>query len=237
MELLRNEYKRGFYKNKYLFQFLYSNEKDYFKNVKNYKYCNKFKKEKTALKLLNINLRNQNVKNLMVFFCPFAYNKKEKYIDDIFGHFLGIPGINDGVNYYENHSRSVQHLGGINNLLPIADIMFSCESKSKNISYPLIDKKILTEKTFYEYFQIIRIILLNHQNNINEAYNQNFFSQLQIFLEKFSSHLFNEKILNIYLEIGKEAFQFSYDKFKTNNENFFLPWKTDSEKYFSILKN
>ena len=220
IDYLRNNYTKGFFKNKYLFNFLYLNEREYFKNLKYYKYCNKFKKEKTALKLLNINLRNQNVKNLMVFFCPFAYNKKEKYIDDIFGHFLGVPGINDGVNYYENHSRSVQHLGGINNLLPIADIMFSCESKSKNISYPLIDKKILTEKTFYEYFQIIKIILLNHQNNINEAYNDNFFSQLQLFLERFSSHLFTENILNIYLEIGREAFQFSYDKFRSNNENF-----------------
>ena len=232
IDYLRNNCIRGFFKNKYLFNFFYQNEKEYFRNAKNYIYCNKYKKEKSSLKLLNTNSRNQNVKNLMVFFCPFTYNKKEKYIDDIFGHFLGIPGINDGANFYENHSKSIQQLGGINNLLPIAEMMYSCKSKSKNISYPLIDKNILTESTFYEYLNIFKKILINHQKNLNEAYNKNIFSKLGLFLEKFPSNVFTEKILDILLELGKEAFQFSFENINANNENF-LSMILLNEKIFS----
>ena len=220
IDYLRSNITKGFFKNKYLFNFLYQNERDYFKNIQNYKYCNKYKKEKSSLKLLNINLRNQNVKNLMVFFCPFTYNKKENYIDDIFGHFRAIPGKNDGVNLYENNSKSILQLGGINNLLPIAELMFYNESKSKNISYPLIDKKILTESSFYEYLNVLKKIFINHHDNLLEAYNKNFFSKLGLFFEKFPSNIYTEKILDILLEIGKEAFLFSTDNTNENNENF-----------------
>ena len=232
IDYLRNNCVRGFFKNKYLFKFFYQNEKDYFRNAKNYIYCNKYKKERSSLKLLNTNFRNQNVKNLMVFFCPFTYNKKEKYIDDIFGHFLGVPGINDGVNYYENHSKSIQQLGGINNLLPIAEMMYSCKSKSKTICYPLIDKNILTEATFYEYLNIFKKILIDHHKNLNEAYNKNIFSKLGLFLEKFPSIVFTEKVLDILLELGREAFQFSFENINTNNENF-LSMILLNEKIFS----
>ena len=222
IDYLRTNYTKGFYKNKYLFNFLYLNEKDYFKNIQNYKYCNKYKKERSSLKLLNTNFRNQNVKNLMVFFCPFTYNKNEKLIDDIFGHFLGIPGINDGVNYYENHSKSILHLGGISNLLPIAELLFSCKSKAKDISYPLIDKNLLTENSFYEFLSVFKSILINHPNNLSEAYNKKFFSKLGLFFEKFPSSIYTERILNLFLEIEKEEFQiqFSYETIDINNENF-----------------
>ena len=232
IDYLRNNYAKGFFKNKYLFHFLYQNERDYFKTAKNYKYCNKYKREKSSLKLLNTNFRNQNVKNLMVFFCPFTFNKKEKYIDDIFGHFLGIPGVNDGVNYYENHSKSIQQLGGINNLLPLAEMMYSCKSKSKNISYPLIDKNILTESTFYEYLNVFKKILIDHYENLKEAYNKNIFSKLGLFLEKFPSNVFTEKILDVLLEIGRETFQISFENINTNNENF-LGMIILNEKIFS----
>ena len=222
IDYLRTNYTKGFYKNKYLFNFLYLNEKDYFKNIQNYKYCNKYKKERSSLKLLNTNFRNQNVKNLMVFFCPFSYNKNEKLIDDIFGHFVCIPGINDGVNYYENYSKSILYLGGINNLLPIAELLFSSRSKAKDISYPLIDKNLLTENSFYEYLCVLKSILINHSNNLNEAYNKTFFSKLGLFFEKFPSCIYTERILNLFLEIGKEEFQiqFSYETLDINNENF-----------------
>ena len=232
IDYLRKNYSKGFFKNKYLFHFLYQNERDYFKTAKSYKYCNKYKREKSSLKLLNTNFRNQNVKNLMVFFCPFTFNKKEKYIDDIFGHFLGIPGINDGVNIYENHSKSIQQLGGINNLLPLAEMMYSCNSKSKNISYPLIDKNILTEETFYEYLNVFKKILIDHHENLKEAYNKNIFSKLGLFLEKFPSNVFTEKILDVLLEIARETFQLSFENIDTNNENF-LGMIILNEKIFS----
>ena len=220
IDYLRNNYTKGFFKNKYLFNFLYKNDRDYFKNAQDYKFFNKYKKEKVSLKLLNTNFRSQNIKNLMVFFCPFTYNKKEKYIDDIFGHFLGNIGINDGVNYYENNIKSIQKLGGIENLLPIVELMYCSNSKSQNVVYPLIEKSILTESTFSEYLNIFKKILIDQQGNLTEAYDKNIFSKLGLFLEKFPSHIFTENILNTLLEIGKETFQFSYEKLDINHENF-----------------
>ena len=197
MELLRNEYKRGFYKNKYLFQFLYSNEKDYFKNVKNYKYCNKFKKENTSSKYLNINSHDQHVKNLMVFFCPFTYNKDYKIVDDIFGNFIGVLNQNDGVITYKNYIKSLDNIGGINNLLPLGELML------------LNNKNNLTKESFEEFIQIIKIIFSNNLKSLSEAYSLNYFSTLALFLERLDKNIFNEKILETFLLLGKEELNYS----------------------------
>ena len=91
VDFLKNNYKRGFYKNKYLFHFLYMNDNDYFKNVRNYKFCIKYKKDKNPLNLLNIvNSSSQTQKNIISFLCPFASRKNSKIIDDIFSNFIFI---------------------------------------------------------------------------------------------------------------------------------------------------
>ena len=210
MELLRNEYKRGFYKNKYLFQFLYSNEKDYFKNVKNYKYCNKFKKENTSSKYLNINSHDQHVKNLMVFFCPFTYNKDYKIVDDIFGNFIGVLNQNDGVITYKNYIKSLDNIGGINNLLPLGELML------------LNNKNNLAKESFEEFIQIIKIIFSNNLKSLSEAYSLNFFSTLALFLERLDKNIFNEKILETFLLLGKEELNYSKNNiilYNIENEN------------------
>ena len=233
IDFIRKNYTKGFFKNKYLYNFLSKNDKDYFKNAQNFKYINKYKKEKVSLKLINTNFRSQNIKNLMVFFCPFTYNQNEKYIDDIFGHFLGVLGINDGVCYYENYGKSIKELGGIDNLLPIAELMVSTNSKSKKISYPLVDKNILTASTFLEYLNIFKKILINHHGNLMEALDNKVFSKLGLFLEKFPSEVFTEDVLNILVEIGKETFQFSYEKIEKNNTEDYLSLILLNEKIIS----
>ena len=205
----------GFYKNKILFDFLMSNEKNYFSNCKNYKYYEKYNSNK-LISFYDLNLKKQNIKNMIGIFCPFAYNKDENQIDDIFGNFIGILGENDGVNYFINNSKTIRQLGGINNLLPIIELMHSTISKSKKIKYNLVDKSILTQSTFYEFLNLIKNIIIGHNQNLTDINRSKFFSSLSIFIEKFPSDLFTPKILEILLEIGKETFR-TVEKFRIEN--------------------
>ena len=111
-------------------------------------------------------LIKQNIKNLMCFLCPFTYNKEDNTVDDIFGNFIGVFGQNDGILNYKKYTRSIKNLGGMNNLLPIAELMYSSISKAKNIKYNFIDKSILTESTFVAYVNVIKQILLGHPKNL-----------------------------------------------------------------------
>ena len=205
----------GFYKNKILFDFLMLNEKNYFSNCKNYKYYEKYNSDKLN-SFYDLHLKKQNIKNMIGIFCPFAYNKDENQIDDIFGNFIGILGENDGVNYFINNSKTIRQLGGINNLLPIIELMHSTISKSKKIKYNLVDKSILTQSTFYEFLNLIKNIIIGHNQNLTDINRSKFFSSLSIFIEKFPSDLFTPKILEILLEIGKETFR-TVEKFRIEN--------------------
>ena len=210
----------GFYKNKYLFNFLLSNEKNYFSNCKNYKYYEKYLSN-NVISFYNLHLDKQNIKNMIGIFCPFSYNKDENQIDDIFGNFIGVLGENDGVNYYVNNSKRIRQLGGINNLLPIIELMFSSISESKKSKYISVDKSVLTQSTFYEYLNLIKKIIIDHSENLKDANKEKFFSSLSLFLEKCPSHLFTQKILDIFIEIGKETFK-NIDELNLNfrEENF-----------------
>ena len=210
-----NTKKYGFYKNKILFDFILSNEKKYFSNCKNYKFYEKCKSTK-PIDLYDLKSKKQNLKNLIGIFCPFTYNKDENLIDDIFGNFIGILGENDGVNYFVNNSKTIRQLGGINNLLPVIELMYSTISKSKKIKYNLVDKSILTQSTFYEFLNLIKIIIIEHNQNLSDVKKSKFYGSLSLFIEKFPADLFTPKILEILLEIGKETFRYSEKLSKSN---------------------
>ena len=195
----------GFFKNKQLFQFFLNNDKEYLNNAIYNKYKSQIKVDK-SIDIFNTQLKKQNLKNLMCFLCPFIYNKEDNTIDDIFGNFIGVLGPNDGVVNYKKYTRKIKYLGGMNNLLPIAELMYSSISKAKNIKYNFIDKSILTENTFLSYFNAIKQILIGHPKNLADANARKFFSSLGLFLEKFPSNVFTGNILDIFLAIGKESF-------------------------------
>ena len=161
-------------------------------------------------------------------------------LDDIFGNFIGVLGENDGVNYYVNNSKRIRQLGGINNLLPIIELMFSSISESKKSKYISVDKSVLTQSTFYEYLNLIKKIIIDHSENLKDANKEKFFSSLSLFLEKCPSHLFTQKILDIFIEIGKETFK-NIDELNLNfrEENFIYLILLNEKilsKYNMILK-
>ena len=212
--------KHGFYKNKILYKFLHSNNNEYLNNALNYKYTEKFKNEKSLNNEFKILYKEYNIKNIISFFCPFAYNHNKNEIDDIFGNYIGILSKEDGVNYYINYTKNIKQVGGMNILLPIAELMFSSNTTNPNISYPLIDNNILSEKTLFEYLIIIKQLLINHSKNLYDANKSKFFSSLGLFLEKFPSKIFTEKILHILVDLGKEIFQAEFDYNSSKNDNY-----------------
>ena len=212
--------KYGFYKNKILYKFLHSNNNEYLNNAINYKYTEKFKDEEKLNNEFKILSEEKNNNNIISFFCPFAYDKNNNQLDDIFGNYVGILSQDDGVNFFINYTKNIKQAGGMNILLPIAEIMFSSNLTNPNISYTLIDKNILSERTLLEFLLIIKILIINHTKNLYDANKSKFFSSLGLFLEKFPSKIFTEKILDVLIEIGKEIFQTEFDYNSSKNDNY-----------------
>ena len=203
--------KYGFNKNKILYEFFLKNSKDYLSNgVNQHKYSKQIKVDK-YLNLFDFSLKKQNIKNLICFLCPFNYNKEQNLINDIFGNFCGILTENDGINNYKNNTKSIKKIGGMNNLLPLIELIYSSNSRAKNIKYDNINKNILSEKTFLLYFKILNTTLVKKPKNIIDANLRRFFPSLSIFLEKFPSKVFTSEILKIFINIGKEAFESNYN--------------------------
>ena len=202
---------KGFYSKKKMEEFLIYIDKDYFmangkKDIDNELNLNIKNK-------LKFKLKDHNINNLICCFPPFSFDKKKKTIDDIFGNFIGKLGKNDGVNLNKNKAKHIQTLGGINNLLPIMELMFS--SLKKQNPYKSIDNDIFNEKNFYEFLMIIQKILFIQTCNINESETK-FFSSLSLFLEKIPSKFYTINILQSILNI----FNFSTGKCpKTKNNN------------------
>ena len=214
----------GIYNNKILFKFLISNDNSYFNNSINYKYYEKYKNENSKEKL-NILLKEQNFKNIISIFPPFSYNNRGHYIDDIFGNYIAIFSNNDGVNNYLNHIKNIQAIGGINNLLPIAELML----KYRNTRY-----NIISENTILKYLNIFKDIIIEHNDNLYDANKNYFFSNLGLFLERFPSNIYTEKLLYILIDIGKEVFLYSDNDNKNINQNYnYINTILLNEKIFS----
>ena len=214
---------KGFYKNKFLLQLLNSFDSEYNNmniNPSNEKEINKYFNEKLNKKI-KIKLNEQNINNLICCFIPLTYENKKNTIDDVFGNFIAKLNNNDGVNVYINKNKNIRDLGGINNLLPIIELMIS-SLKEKN-PYKFLDSNILSEKNFQEFLIIIQKILIDHKNNIINENETHFISCLSLFMEKIPSKFYTLNILqsiidliNLPLDIPNEI------KILNNNENINL---------------
>ena len=215
---------QGFNKNKMLLQLLNSFDKEYsnIKKNENKNINNKYYNEKLNKKI-KIKLNEQNINNLICCFTPLTYDKNNNIIDDVFGNFIGKLNKDDGANNYINKIKNIRDLGGINNLLPIIELMLS--SLKENNIYKLIDKNMLTESTFQEFLIIIQKILINHENNIINEKETNFLSCLSIFMEKIPSKFYTLNVLqsiigliNLPLVSQNEQENEKENKILNNNE-------------------
>mgnify|MGYP002857715630 FL=1 len=239
-----NSLKYGFNKKSILYEFFIKNNKDFLSNgVNHHKYSKKIKVDK-SLNLFDFSLKKQNIKNLVSFLLPFNYNKERNEIYDIFGNFYGIFSENDGVNNYKNILKNIKTLGGMKQLLPIIELMYSANSRAKNIKYEYIDKNILSTNNFLIYCRILNNLLIKKEKNIIDANFRKYFSSLAIFLEKFPNDAFNnDEIAKIFINIAKASFDIE-DSF-INNDNFVnmilmnekILYKFSKENQFLIWDN
>ena len=214
----------GFYKNKLLFRFLHSIDKDFCKNTQNLKEFEKFKGDKNMSKSYNLSiaLKDINKNRIISVFGPFMYNPHTNIIDDAFGIFIGrFKSEYDGANIFSKNIKNIVELGGINNLLPIGELMLF--SLKKNSNY-FVDENLLTESTFLEYLKIIRKILSYHKKSIIDINNNYFFSSLGLFFEKFPSEIFTQRILYTFLEICEETFRYKGEENSNKKLNIESPF-------------
>ena len=204
---------QGFYKNKILLQLLSSFDKEYpninsinIKNNENY-YIEKLNQK------IKIKFVEQNINNLICCFCPLTYEKKRNIIDDVFGNFIGELNNTDGVINFINKNKNIRDLGGINNLLPIVELMLS--SLKNNNPYNLIDNNILTERTFQEFLLIVQRILIDHEQNFLNEKKSHFFSCLSIFMEKIPSKFYSLSVLQSIIVLINLPFSSKNEEIKS----------------------
>ena len=231
---------QGFYKIKYLYKFLLAINNNYYQYASNHDDIVKYKnQEKKNLSKINILLDNQNIKNIVGLFCCFTYDEHKNQIDDVFGNYIAvISSEDDGANNYFKYYKNIEQIGEINNLLPIIELMLLSHNKEKlcssiNIKCDDIDiEDLITEELFLKYLHIVKKIIKDKKNNLMLANNTKFFSHLGLFLEKFPSKIYSNRIRNLFYELGKESFQYSEEK--NNNFSFtFINMILLNEKIFS----
>ena len=194
------KYNKGFHKKKYLQQFLdlLSETPAYSQNDKGKEKEKDKDKNQTEIKLID---------NLQFVFTTFNYyhtswqnnRKKEenKLLEDYFGKFRMF--IFDKDNSVRNHryqlyQKKIYLVCDITNFLPIAEMF-------------LIHPQLLTEQNLELFLQIVESLINFRRRNVEEAIESSFFKILNIFIEKYPNQIFTEKILDAFINIGKDMFK------------------------------
>ena len=96
----------------------------------------------------------------------------------------------NGVHIYKKIKNDLNQVGGLNNLLPIMELMIN-------------NNELLTKENIASYFDIITCIFSSYYKDaiINEAQN-NFFIYLSYFMEKIPSTFYDNNMTNIFKQIS-----------------------------------
>ena len=79
---------------------------------------------------------------------------------------------------------------------------------------------IISENSILKYLNILKDIIIEDNDNLYDANKNYFFSNLGLFLERFPSNIYTEKLLYILIDIGKEVFLYSDNDNKNINQNY-----------------
>ena len=150
--------------------------------------------------------------NLVFIFTPFDYfnsywdkkirNDENKILDDYYNkyHLKIIDKDNSIRNHrFQKYQKKIYLVCDITNFLPIAEIF-------------MIHPQLLTEQNLELYLQIIENIINFRKLNVDAAEESSFFMILSLFIEKYPNQIFTEKILDAFINIGKDMFKNNLDK-------------------------
>ena len=122
----------------------------------------------------------------------------------------------NGLHTYSGINGDYSRIDGINNILPIIEIMVN-------------NSELLTPENFLSYFKLLANYVFSprYKNAIIKEDNSNFFISLSYFLEKIPNNYFNQELF--------EYFKLISDFFTLSNENDFLKLKKQFNNF--ILMN
>jgi hypothetical protein len=153
-------------------------------------------------KKLNFEILNESItKNLRIFYTPMR--KRNNKIYDLTNSYNATISLslsqnqNDlltsGIRLFHNIQNNIFLIGGINNILPILELMWQSNTYKEN---------------FIDFMELIFNILNEREKNMKDAVDKNFFQIMSIFLEKFDSEIFNERLFTIFKDLLRHLFCF-----------------------------
>ena len=133
--------------------------------------------------------------NLVFIFSPInCYYTRLNVIEDYFGKYNLVYNGNIRNHRYICFQKKLNLVGGLINFFPISEIF-------------LIHPELLDERNFELFLKIIDNILYFGKENMKSFKESKFFKIFSLFIEKYPKHLFTEKILEAFFNIGKTIFK------------------------------
>ena len=169
-------------------------------------------KGEEAEKVLNPSVSKKNIKNdekkkylidnLLFVFTPFnCYNTQ--LIEDYFGRYQLILSGDIKNHRFQIYLKKLSLVCNLSNFFPIAEMF-------------LVHPEILDEENFELFLKIINNIIKDRKENMEAMKEWKVFKILGLFIEKYPNHLFTEKILNVFFEIGKALFKNDFESLCNN---------------------
>ena len=134
-------------------------------------------------------------KDLAFIFTPFNYSENNpNVIENSLENPLKLRMNGTIRNHkYQCYQKKLVYLGVIQNYFPIAELF-------------LIHPQTLNDKNFILFLKIIINIINYRKKNIKTLKECKFFQIISLFIEKYPKFLFNEKVLELFNQIGKTIF-------------------------------
>ena len=190
--MLFNGFKGGLWKKKYMQKFM--------------KMLNQFSsidKGEEAEKVMNASAAKKNIKiedkkkclidSLLFAFTPFDCQNFQ-LVEDFLGKYQLIFNGNIKNHKYQCYQKKLPLVCNLSNFLPIAEML-------------LIHPEILNEENFELFLKIINNIIRDRKENMKAIKEKKVFKILCLFIEKYPNHIFTQKILYVFFEIGKALFK------------------------------
>ena len=134
--------------------------------------------------------------DLVFIFAP--YSTKKKVVEDVIGNCSAKFTEMIKLHRYKSNQKKILLLGGISNLLPIAEMLF-------------LNQNVITENILTNYLSIISTILDNRKYNMRDVKMNSFFEIVSLFIEKYPAQCFSDKTLEALSQIGKVIFKETED--------------------------
>ena len=133
-----------------------------------------------------------------LIFMLTPYHSKNNIIEDVIGNCTAKYTDMIRAHRYRSFQKKVSLVGGISNLLPIAEMLF-------------LNQNILTIDILINYLNIISIIIDCRKHNMRDVKLNAFFEILSLFIERFPAQLFTNETLEALNSVGRVIFKETED--------------------------